>query len=109
MFLYKKHLLDYKMKNTPNRIPVKIPLFSRIKNPMLLESILEQIPDGFILGEYLNRVIGGVYYEFIRKEELPAELTSSDPTRQLKSHYNKDDIVLRLNALRGNIPLYAYS
>jgi hypothetical protein len=72
-----------------------------IADPIILESILARLKNGDVAGEYLNRVVGGVYCELIPRDDIATERAKEDPSRTLKAIYSRRDLEKRIAELRN--------
>lgn len=72
-----------------------------ITDPRVLEGMLTCLNDKQVVGEYLNRVVGGVYCEPIPRDQISAEFAREDPSRTLKATYSREDLEKRIAKLRN--------
>ncbi len=71
-----------------------------ITDPRILEKMLSQMQYGDVVGEYLNRVIGGVQCEVISRSQIDYEWAKEDPSHTLKATYSMQDLENRVTELR---------
>lgn len=75
--------------------------FIQDANPRVLESILTRLKDGYVVGEFLNRVAGGVHCEQIPENKIAIEL-AKDPSHTLKATYSRADLERRISKLQNS-------
>ena len=72
-----------------------------IADPKILEGILTRLRNGNVVGEYLNRVIGGVHCEIVPQDQIQIEYAKQDPSHALKATYSRRDLEKRITELRN--------
>lgn len=72
-----------------------------ITDPRVLEKMRSQLQNGDVVGEYLNRVIGGTHCEPISESEIADEWAKQDPSRTLKATYSRQDLEKRIAELQN--------
>jgi len=71
-----------------------------ISDPIILKGILAKLQNGDVVGEYLNRVIGGAYCRIVPENEINEEWARQDPSGILKATYSRPDLEKRIAELQ---------